>query len=72
MHVDRNLVLPVYIGDDVTDEDAFKALQDIGVGIVVMDGSRRDTAAHYTLAGTDAVCAFLKALGVIRKRSQAR
>jgi trehalose 6-phosphate phosphatase len=40
--------LAVYIGDDVTDEDAFRALAGRGVGIAVQDAPQ-PTAAHYTL-----------------------
>lgn len=53
--------LPVYIGDDVTDEDAFRALAERGVGIAVLDAPR-DTAARYVLPDTDAVRAFLAQL----------
>jgi trehalose-phosphatase len=53
--------LPVYIGDDVTDEDAFRALAGRGVGIAVLDAPR-DTAARYVLPDTDAVRDFLAAL----------
>ena len=35
--------LPVYIGDDATDEDAFRYLRPLGIGIKV--GMENDTAA---------------------------
>ncbi len=41
-------VLPVFIGDDVTDEDAFRALQGKGLGILV-ENRGQDTAAKYSL-----------------------
>ncbi|KAA8965311.1 trehalose-phosphatase [Mycobacterium sp.] len=43
--------LPVYLGDDITDEDAFDAVHDDGVGIVVRhsDDGDRATAARYAL-----------------------
>ena len=53
--------LPVYVGDDVTDEDAFRTLAGRGVGIAVLDAPR-DTAARYVLPDTDAVREFLAAL----------
>jgi trehalose 6-phosphate phosphatase len=51
--------LPVYVGDDVTDEDAFKVLSDDGVGILVGQHSLL-SAAHYHLENVDEVNAFLK------------
>jgi alpha,alpha-trehalase len=42
-------VLPIYFGDDVTDEDAFLALADDGLCFAVLDASR-PTAAHFGLA----------------------
>lgn len=51
-------VLPFYIGDDVTDEDAFRALRDGGIGIVVRDGPRR-TAARFALQDPEEVRRFL-------------
>lgn len=59
--LDGDDVLPLYIGDDVTDEDAFRELRDRGLGIVV-GGSRRSTFATLALADTDEVQAFLEAL----------
>jgi alpha,alpha-trehalase len=56
--LDRPDVLPIYIGDDLTDEDAFAALRDRGVGIVVRD-EPRPTAARYALENTAEVGAFL-------------
>lgn len=47
-------VVPFYIGDDLTDEDAFHALRDRGVGIVVGEGSRL-TTARYALRDPDEV-----------------
>jgi alpha,alpha-trehalase len=61
LKLDRPDVLPVYIGDDVTDEDAFQILQEWGVGIVVGNDSRA-TAAHYKLAEPAQVKDFLQGL----------
>ncbi|XP_035816893.1 probable trehalose-phosphate phosphatase 7 isoform X5 [Zea mays] len=51
---DCSSVLPVYIGDDRTDEDAFKVLrrrgQDQGVGILVSKHPK-ETSASYSLQG---------------------
>lgn len=55
-------VLPLYIGDDVTDEDAFRVLEKRGIGIFVTDGGRRETKAHYALSDPDEVRVFLDAL----------
>jgi len=57
-------VLPLFVGDDVTDEDAFRMLRGIdGLGIVVRDaGSRRLTAAHYALESVEEVQRFLDKL----------
>jgi trehalose 6-phosphate phosphatase len=44
-------LLPVYLGDDITDEDAFDAVGDDGVAILVRhsDDGDRATAARYAL-----------------------
>ncbi len=55
---DNPEVLPVYIGDDVTDEDAFKTLHSKDLGILV--GSHDQlTAAGYRLSNVDEVCDLL-------------
>jgi len=37
----------IYIGDDTTDEDAFKVVNDCGFGIVVSDHARKSYAKYY-------------------------
>jgi trehalose-phosphatase len=54
-------VLPMYIGDDVTDEDAFRALPPHGIGIRLGDPAE-PTAARYYLSDTDELGRFLGAL----------
>jgi len=50
--------LPVYIGDDATDEAAFAVVKDRGVGILVNDVPRETKATH-TLQDPDEVRRFL-------------
>jgi len=58
---DNPEVLPVYIGDDVTDEDAFKTLHNKGLSILV--GSHdQPTAARYKLSNVDEVSTLLNKL----------
>ena len=55
-------VLPIYVGDDLTDEDAFDAIRFDGVGVVVRhdeDGGR-PTAAQFTLNNPGEVREFLR------------
>jgi trehalose 6-phosphate phosphatase len=66
--LDRGDVVPLYLGDDVTDEDAFEALADRGVGIFVGNADApevagRTTAAQYALHTTEEVRQFLDTLG---------
>lgn len=51
-------VLPVYIGDDLTDEDAFQVLRNRGLTIFV--GKLGETKAQFYLKDTDNVARFLK------------
>lgn len=52
---------PIYIGDDRTDEDAFRALKQRGIGILVTEQSRL-TAATYSLKNPTEVELFLRKL----------
>lgn len=58
---DPTHIIPLYIGDDTTDEDAFEAVKRRGFGIVVMDKPRA-TKADYKLRDTNEVETFLKML----------
>jgi trehalose-phosphatase len=48
LQLDAHKVLPLYIGDDLTDEDAFRYLRDKGVSILVGDHGAT-TDANYRL-----------------------
>ena len=61
---DAGDVLPLYIGDDVTDEDAFAAIADRGIGILV-SASPQNTAASYQLRDPGEVCRFLERLASV-------
>jgi len=50
-------VLPIYIGDDTSDESAFQALHD---GITVRVGRPRRTRAHFELRNPEEVSSFLQ------------
>ena len=54
-------VVPIYIGDDITDEDAFHTLAGYGLSIVVADTPRR-TAARYALQNPAQVQTLLQRL----------
>lgn len=58
LDLNNSSTVPIYIGDDLTDEDAFKVLAGRGVTIAVQD-SARSTHAQYTLRSPAEVCAFL-------------
>jgi trehalose 6-phosphate phosphatase len=51
--------LPIYVGDDLTDEPAFKVLRK---GITVLVGRRRPTNAHFWLKNPSRVSVFLERL----------
>nr|CAB3455012.1 unnamed protein product [Digitaria exilis] len=48
--LDSNNVFPIYIGDDRTDEDAFKVLRNMGQGIgILVSKIPKETSASYSL-----------------------
>ncbi len=64
LRLDPETAMPVYIGDDTTDEDAFRMLKETGagIGIRVLGEEDRETAADYILADTQGVREFLERL----------
>jgi trehalose 6-phosphate phosphatase len=56
--------LALYLGDDDTDEDAFRILACAGVGIVV-GSDRRGSAAHYYVQSTEEVERLLTVLSAL-------
>ena len=57
-------LLPIYLGDDITDEDAFDAVHDGGIAILVRhnDDGDRATAANYALDNPDRARDFTERL----------
>ncbi len=51
-------LLPIYVGDDVTDEDAFRVLHDRGVTICI--GSSKESSAQYYLSNSQEVSKLLQ------------
>lgn len=62
---ERGATAVVFLGDDATDEDAFRALEPADLGIKVGDG---DTAATVRVSGVEAVAEVLATLADLRHR----
>ncbi len=59
-------VVPIYVGDDETDEDAFRAVAGRGLGMVVHgEDDDRDTVAEFAFADPDEVRVFLEAVSTL-------
>ena len=56
---------PLYVGDDITDEDAFHVLAGRGLCIAVRHDESRQTAGEYAVADTRDVMRLLGMLTVI-------
>lgn len=61
--------LPLYIGDDLTDEDAFAVLEARGISIVVR-GDDRMTLADFALEDTEDVRQFLERLAAANAEAE--
>jgi trehalose 6-phosphate phosphatase len=65
-------VFAIYMGDDVSDEDAFATLTARGLGVGILVASRpKETAARYTLRSPDEVERFLLRLVDLAARRRA-
>ena len=53
-------VFPIYLGDGVTDEDAFYSIKPLGIGVKVGENSDEGSAAPYSLRFPKEVLTFLK------------
>src|SRR6266516_2470120 len=69
LDLDRDDVVPVYLGDDITDEDAFRALAGRGIDIFVGSAGDPETAgrttADYVLNSIGEVEEFLNRLAAL-------
>ncbi len=62
LDVDPAHIVPIYLGDDVTDEDAFKELNGKGIGIKIDESGINSTNADYWLKDPAEVEKFLQVL----------
>ena len=62
LDINSKSTMPVYIGDDETDEDAFHELHGKGIGIRVDGNANPDTYANYVLNDPSEVSRFLEIL----------
>lgn len=66
-----DVVLPIYVGDDRTDEDAFRVLNQRGAGIgILVSKVPRETGAAYSLRDPTEVMDFLNRLVDWNKKQQ--
>ncbi len=64
LNTNNDKVLPIFIGDDLTDEDGLKAVHQNGIGILAGEHGEK-TWAHYRLADVEEVQDFLQQLNTL-------
>ena len=62
MEMNSTAAVPIYIGDDTTDEDAFREIKDRGIGILVNDSCEGTSNAAFRLRDPEEVAGFLEML----------
>ncbi|MBD3278777.1 MAG: trehalose-phosphatase [Candidatus Aegiribacteria sp.] len=62
MEENPSAAIPIYIGDDTTDEDAFREIRDSGIGILVNDSGEGVSHAAFHLRDPEEVAGFLEKL----------
>jgi trehalose-phosphatase len=71
LDLDRRNIVPMYIGDDLTDEDALREIEESGIGILVRDDEVRPTHAGYGLEDTEQVRILLERLaGILEEQEE--
>jgi trehalose-phosphatase len=63
-------ILPLYVGDDLTDEDAFLYLKGWGITVCVLRDPYKPTAAKYHLIDTSEVLEFLSWIHCVIRASK--
>jgi alpha,alpha-trehalase len=71
LNVNGSRIVPLYIGDDTTDEDAFRTIAHRGIGILVTDVDR-ETSARYVLKDPSETAQFLEELVKIAEKGISR
>lgn len=61
LNLDKENVMPIYIGDDITDNDAFRAIKGKGLSLLVTEKSKL-SVADYLLKDPEEVRVFLEGL----------
>jgi trehalose-phosphatase len=70
LDMDLQAHAPIYVGDDITDEDAFAAIADTGIGIVVAEQEDRDTLAVLRLDDPAETAELLDLIVTLSKESR--
>lgn len=60
LELDMSTYAPIYMGDDLTDEDGYAAVAEAGTSVVVAGERDRSTIANYRLDDPEAVHTFLR------------